>query len=79
MNDKAKLILNELRERYGKASLSKRELANELGVSDSTIDLYMSRGYGVPDYKKLGTSHNSKVIFNIIDVAEFLADTTKTA
>ena len=79
MNDKAKLILSDLKERYGKASLSKYELANELGVSRSTIDLYMSRGYGIPNYKKLGTSRNAKVIFNIVDVAEFLADTIKTA
>jgi len=79
MNDQAKTILEELRERYGKATLSKREMANELGVSMSTLDLYISKGYGVPNYKKLGKAKNAKMVFSIVDVAKFLADTIKVA
>ena len=77
MNDQVKTILEELRERYGKATLSKREMANELGVSMSTLDLYISKGYGVPNYKKLGKAKNAKMVFSIVDVAKFLADTIK--
>ena len=79
MNDQAKTILEELRERYGKATLSKREMANELGVSMSTLDLYISKGYGIPNYKKLGKAKNAKMVFSIVDVAKFLADTIKVA
>ncbi len=79
MNEQTKLIYNDLSNRYEKATLSKAELAKELGVSYSTIDTYIARGYGLPNYKKLGQAKNAKMIFNIIDVAEFLAQTTKVA
>jgi len=79
MTQQAQQIYNDLSSRYKKASLSKKELAHELGVSYSSIDTYIARGYGLPNYKKLGTSKNAKVIFNIIDVAEFLSQTIKTA
>jgi hypothetical protein len=48
-------------------------------VSLSTIDLYISKGVNLPNYKKLGNAKNAKLIFNIIDVAEFLTDTIKVA
>ncbi|MDM5264562.1 hypothetical protein PF327_10190 [Sulfurovum sp. XTW-4] len=79
MNQQQKLIYNDLKTRYNKSTLSKSEMANELGISYSTIDGYISKGYGIPNYKKLGTAKNAKVIFNIIDVAEFLSQTIKTA
>ncbi len=79
MTIQQELIYQDLKERYKKATLSKREMAHELGISYSTIDLYISKGYGIPNYKKLGTAKNAKVIFNIIDVSEFLSQTIKTA
>ena len=77
--EKFQLLLTELRERYKKSTLSKAQMASELGISYNTIDGYISKGYGIPNYKKLGTAKNAKVIFNIVDVAEFLAQTIKTA
>jgi len=74
-----KLIYQDLKSRYNKATLTKKELAKEFTVSVSTIDLYISKGVGIPNYKKLGKSKNAKVVFNIIDVAEYLAKTIKTA
>ncbi|QOY55330.1 hypothetical protein HUE87_03580 [Candidatus Sulfurimonas marisnigri] len=62
---------------YNKVALTKQELAQVLGVSISYIDKSLARGYGVPNYKKLGTASNSKVIFNINDIAHYLSDTTK--
>lgn len=79
MTPQQTLIYNDLKDRYGKATLSKAEMANELGISYSTIDGYIAKGYGICNYKKLGNKKNSKVIFNIIDVAEFLSQTIKTA
>ena len=79
MNQQQELIYNDLKDRYGKATLSKTEMANELGISYSTIDGYISKGYGIPNYKKLGTAKNAKVVFNIIDISEFLSQTIKTA
>lgn len=78
-NAQSELIYQDLKSRYDKATINKKELSNEFGVSTSTIDLYISKGIGIPNYKKLGTAKNSKVIFNIIDVAEYLSQTIKTA
>ncbi len=78
-NPQAELIYQDLKSRYNKASINKKEIAHELDVSTSTIDLYISKGVGIPNYKKLGTAKNAKVIFNIIDVAEYLSQTIKTA
>ena len=78
-NPQTELVYQDLKSRYNKATLTKKELANEFTVSTSTIDLYISKGVGIPNYKKLGTAKNSKVIFNIIDVAEYLSQTIKTA
>ncbi len=79
MNQQQELIYNDLKDRYKKSTLSKREMAHELGISYSTIDGYIAKGYGIPNYKKLGKAKNAKVVFNIIDVAKFLSETIKTA
>ena len=78
MNPQTQLIYQDLKTRYKKATLSKKEMANELGVSTSTLDKYIKDGIGTPNYKKLGKAKNAKVIFNIVDVAMFLAQTIKT-
>ncbi len=73
------LIYKDLQSRYNRATINKKELANEFNCSIATIDLYMQKGIGIPNYKKLGTAKNAKVVFNIIDVAEYLSQTIKTA
>ncbi|NCO00651.1 MAG: hypothetical protein GW906_02295 [Epsilonproteobacteria bacterium] len=72
-------IYEELRKKYKRMTISKSEMSNELGISNSTLDLYVSKGIGLPNYKKLGTAKNAKVIFNLVDVAKFLSNTIKTA
>lgn len=67
-----------LQKKYKRAVISKSEMADELGISSSTLDLYISKGTGLPNYKKLGKAKNAKVVFNLIDVAEFLSQTIKT-
>ncbi len=67
-----------LLKKYKRAVISKQEMALELGISNSTLDLYISKGTGIPNYKKLGNAKNAKVVFNILDVSTHLCDTTKT-
>jgi len=61
-----------LKAKYDRTVIGKKEMANELNVSQSTLDLYISKGIGIPRYKKLGKAKNARVIFNILDVAIFL-------
>jgi len=65
--------------KYGRATINKEELSLEMSVSQSTINTYISKGYGIPNYFKIGTSRNASVRFNLIDVAEFLSQTIKTS
>ena len=66
-------IYKYLLTKYNRATINKKEMAIELGIALSTLDLYMRRGYGVPRYKKLGNKANSRVIFSLVDVASFLS------
>lgn len=79
MEDYSKM-LQVLKETFPKKiTLSKKEVSSIMGISLSTLDNYMARGYKLPQYIKLGNSKNSIVRFNIIDVAKFLAtNQTKT-
>jgi len=72
MDSHTKSTYEYLMKKYNRSVIGKKELANELGISLSTLDLYMSKGIGVPRYKKLGNRSNSRVVFNIVDVSEFL-------
>jgi len=72
-------ILQGLQEKYNKVALSKQELANELGLGLSTVSKFMADGIGLPNYKKIGHAKNSRVIFPLINVAEFLSDTVEVA
>lgn len=67
-----------LTQKYKRTVINKVEMAFELGISNSTLDLYIAKGIGIPNYKKLGSAKNSKVIFNLLDVADFLTETIKT-
>ena len=76
--DSTMTLVEQLFKLYNKVVFSKENLAKLMDVSLSYISKSIARGYGIPNYKRLGHKQNSKVIFNINDVAEFLADTTKT-
>lgn len=60
-----------LKEKYNKLVIGKREMAIELDIAPSTLDLYISKGF-IAKYKKLGTAKNARVVFNIYDVAVYL-------
>lgn len=74
-----KAICEDLLNRYNKTTLSKSELANELGVSVSSINTYIKKGYGIPEYTKFGNAKNAKVLFPIVCVAKYLSDTISVA
>ena len=71
-------LYNYLAKKYDSVVLSKEQLREELGIGKSTMDRYVCQNVGIPPYKKLGTSKNSKVVFNILDVAKFLDNTIAT-
>jgi len=77
MTTKAKSIYEDLKSRYKRITISKAEYANEVGQCVGTVDRRIKDKIGLPPYKKLGKAKNAKVVFNIIDVAEYLADTIK--
>ena len=78
-NQSYKTTLDALQHKYGKLALSKRELAQELGMGLSTVSKLMAEGMGLPNYKKVGIAKNSRVLFPLADVAEFLSDTVEVA
>ena len=65
-------ILNVLTEKYNKATLTKREVAQELGLSLRTIDNMMQNKVVLPKPLKLGDSKNAPVRFNIVDISDFI-------
>ena len=80
MKDKSRedAIFDDLYNKYGFLVISKKELAKEMGIGLSTLSRYIKEGMGLPPYKKLGESKNSKVVFNLRDVASFLSETVRT-
>ena len=79
LNSRIAIINDSLIKKYGRLTISKVETATEMNIGLSTLSKYMNEGIQLPVYKKIGTSSNSRVIFNTIDVAEFLADTVEVA
>lgn len=80
MNQTIKDIYLELSTKYNKSTLTKSELAQELNISVSTINYYLSRGINLPNYKKLsGKAKFGRVLFPLLEIAIFLSQTTKVA
>lgn len=72
-------IHEDLKQKYDKSTLTKKELANELNVSVSSINSYIVKGTGIPEYIKIGTGKNGKVLFPLANVVSFLSNTIKVA
>ena len=70
------IIFNSLKEKYN-ITITKKDLAQILSSSVSFIDKCIMKGQNIPNFKKLGSRRNSKVIFNLWDVADFLTTTTR--
>ena len=63
---------------YGQV-LTKKELSQVLKVSVSSINNYIVRGEGIPEYVKVGTGKNGKVLFPVVNVVDYLSNTIKVA
>ena len=72
MNTSIEATYTYLKDKYKRLVINKKELAVELNIALSTMDSYITKGIGIPKYKKIGTAKNARVIFNIYDVAIFL-------
>lgn len=80
MTDEAKFIFDQLRAEGYPLLITRQQYADIMGISLSSVDNYIRRGYGLPNYKKMGSSKNGKILFNLWDVAEFIAaQTVQTA
>ena len=70
MTPNQKIIFDELFAKYRKITLTKREVANELGlISIQGLDKRIKLNQYVPKHKVI----NNKVFFNLVDVSEFIA------
>ena len=72
-------IYEDLTSRYQKSTLTKKELSLELGVSVSSINSYITKGEGIPEYIKVGTGRNGKVLFPVVNVVDYLSNTIKVS
>jgi len=72
MDTSIQVTYSYLKDKYSRTVIGKKELAKELNIASSTLDLYISKGMGLPKFKKLGTAKNARVIFNLYDIAVFL-------
>jgi len=72
-------ILQDLKDRYQKSAINKKELAHEIGMSVGAINNYICKGYGIPKYKKLGPAKNAPVIFPLVYVANYLSEVMEVA
>ena len=72
MDSSVEATYSYLKNKYNTSVIGKKELAEELNIAPSTLDLYLSKGMGIPRYKKLGTAKNARVVFNLYDIAVFL-------
>ena len=75
----SKIIHQDLSDRYNKSTLTKQELANELGMSVSSINTYICKGEGIPEYIKVGNAKNGKVLFPVVNVVDYLSNTYQVA
>jgi hypothetical protein len=79
-DDEARAYYSELKMEGYLLFISKKQYAKIANCSLSTVDNNIKRGYGLPNYKKIGIAKNAKVIFSLIDVANYFAsETIKTA
>ena len=72
----AQNIYEELKAAGYKVNVNKKQYAEIVGCSVSAVDHYIARGYGIPNYKKIGHQRNARVLFSLRDVAEYLAKQT---
>lgn len=74
----SQLHYENLSSRYG-TNLTKKELAEVLKISVSSINNYIVKGEGIPQYIKVGTGKNGKILFPVVNVVDYLSNTVSVA
>lgn len=69
-----KTIQSLERQFMGKQSLNRQETAKALGIGVSTLDLRIKEGRNLPEYIKIGDAKNSRIVFTLVAIAQFLAN-----
>lgn len=57
-----------------KMSLNRKETAKALGIAVSTLDLRIKDDRDLPSFIKLGSAKNSRLVFTLISIAEYLTN-----
>lgn len=68
------LYFESIKSEYKTLMLTKKELSKVLGISESTINLYISKNVNLPDYKKMADGKNSRVMFPVVNVAKYMTE-----
>ena len=71
-------LIQYLTTKYQKIGLSRKDLAEELSVSLSTIDRLIKMKVGIPKYKRIGNGIRARIVFPVHAVAEFLNENLVT-
>ena len=72
---KEKLLIELCNQGYG-VLVNKKQYAEIMGCSVSTVNTRISQGLDLPKYIKDGKSKNAKVLFRLSDVADFILRNT---
>jgi len=72
MDSSIQATYSYLKDKYSRTVIGKKELAKELNIAPSTLDLYISKGIGIPKYKRVSDAKNARLLFNIYDIAVYL-------
>ena len=75
-NEKAQTLFDDFIAIGYPMQVNKKLYAEITGCSVSAVDNYIAKGYGVPNYRKIGHQRNARVLFSLRDVAEYLASQT---
>ena len=75
----AEALYSELRAEGYPLMVDKRQYATISRCSISTIDNGIKHGYGICNYSKNGAAKNARILFNLIDISNYLSQTIKTA
>lgn len=75
-DDEARAYYCELKADGYTLFISKKQYAKIAKCSVSKVDINIKNGYGLPNYKKMGTAKNAQVLFSLIDVANYFASQT---
>ena len=67
-----KYYADYLLNKYSKLGLTRKETADELGISLSFLDKLLREGTGLPIYRKIGKSQKPRIVFPVDAIANFM-------